>query len=82
MNPLQHMKDANDSILKVLTNNVQESVEFLENLLKTDLTEDIVTPTSECFKNISTESGTYDIVWENVDKIEINEIKSIVIITF
>jgi hypothetical protein len=75
------MKDANDSILKVLTNNVQESVEFLENLLKTDLSEDIVTPTSECFKNISSESGTYDIVWENVDKIEINEIKSIVIIT-
>jgi len=81
LNPLQHMKDANDSILKVLTNNVQESVEFLENLLKTDITEDIVTPTSECFKNISSESGTYDIVWENVDKIEINEIKSIVIIT-
>ena len=80
LNPLQHMKDANDSILKVLTNNVQESVDFLEKLLKTNLTESIVLPTSDCFKNISSESGTYDILWENVSKIEIDEIKSIVII--
>jgi hypothetical protein len=63
LNPSQHMKDANDSILKVLTNNVLESVEFLENCLKTfcDRTpvDAISIPTIDCFKNVN-----QDIDWE------------------
>jgi len=64
LNPTQHMKDANDSILKVLTNNVMESVEFLEKCLK-NFTGEIFMPISDCFKNINSENGRYEIFWEN-----------------
>ncbi len=77
MNPLQHMKDANENILKVLLNNIQESVDFLEKCLDT-LTHDICLPTSECFTNLSAETGGYDIVWERARHYDVKLIKALV----
>lgn len=74
VNPLQHMKDANENILKVLLNNVQESVDFIEKCLNT-LNTDICIPTSECFTNLSADTGSYDIVWENASVYSMNVIK-------
>jgi hypothetical protein len=77
VNPLQHMKDANENILKVLLNNIQESVDFLEKCLDT-LTHDICLPTSECFTNLSAETGGYDIVWERARHYDVKLIKALV----
>ena len=77
LNPTQHMKDANDSILKVLTNNVMESVDFLEKCLKS-FTGEISMPISDCFKNISSENGKYDIFWEYSISIKLDQIQNYV----
>ncbi len=77
VNPLQHMKDANENILKVLLNNIQESVDFLEKCLET-LTHDICLPTSDCFTNLSADTGGYDIVWEKAKNYDVNLIKTLV----
>lgn len=45
------MRDANENILKVIVNNVHESVEFLEKFVSTCAAESLNKPTSECFRN-------------------------------
>ena len=77
LNPTQHMKDANDSILKVLTNNVMESVEFLEKCLK-NFTGEVSMPISDCFKNTSLENGRYEIFWENSISMKLEQIQNYV----
>lgn len=74
------MKDANDNILKVLTNNVQESVDFLEKCLK-QLDHDLAMPTSDCFGNINPENGSYELIWKNGRILEIDEIRNSVCIS-
>ena len=71
------MKDANENILKVLVNNVQESVDFLEKSLGC-LTQDICMPTSECFTNLNAETGSYDIIWHKSDTYNVNVLKCLV----
>lgn len=77
MNPLQHMKDANENILKVLMNNVHESVGFLEKCLDS-LTHDICVPTTECFTNLSADTGGYEIVWEQAKVYSIHVVKCLI----
>lgn len=72
------MKDANDNILKVITNNVQETVEFLERFVNTCTTSDVYKPTSACFKDLNAETGLYELVWDNSEQINIDYIKNIV----
>ncbi len=71
------MKDANENILKVLMNNVHESVGFLEKCLDT-LSHDICLPTTDCFTNLSAETGGYDIVWEQARNYSINVVKCLI----
>ena len=73
------MKDANENILRVLVNNVQESVDFLIKCLNC-LDHDINIPTSECFTNLSAETGNYDLIWSNSNVYNLNVFKSFVII--
>lgn len=77
MNPLQHMKDANENILRVLTNNVQESVDFLLKCLAC-IDRDINIPTSDCFTNLNSETGNYDIIWTKSDVYSLSMLKSFV----
>lgn len=69
------MKDANENILKVITQNVQESVEFLEKMFKS-YDGKIYKPSPDCFINISSETGAYDLEWSNSYQLESNEIKA------
>ena len=81
------MKDANENILKSITNNVHESVQFLEKLSQhlsttattttttTTTTQDVRMPTSECFQNMSAESGSYELLWERGTPLAIEQIK-------
>jgi hypothetical protein len=80
LNPLQQMKEANDNILKVLTTNVLESVEFLEKCAKSldSSGEGLVRPTSDCFSNISAETGGYELEWANSTRLEQEFIKQFV----
>lgn len=71
------MKEANENILKALINNVQESVDFLEKCLDT-LTHDICLPTSECFANLSADTGSYDIIWDHTKKYSITVLKCLI----
>ncbi len=71
------MKDANENILKGLVSNVQESVDFLEHFLK-NLEHDICIPTSECYSNLNSETGTYDLIWEKASQLQIEAVKNIV----
>lgn len=71
------MKDANENILKVITNNVQESVEFLEKFFK-NLNRNVYKPTINCFKNLNSDCGTYDLIWENSYNLEVEEVKAYV----
>lgn len=75
------MKDANENILKSLINNVQESVDFLENFIK-NLEHDICMPSSECYTNLNSENGTYDLVWEKADQLEQDQVKNTVGLLF
>lgn len=65
------MKEANDSILKVLANSVRESVEFLEKCLK-ELDKDVCKPVSECFPDIN--SGL-ELNWDKSVPLKQHEIK-------
>jgi hypothetical protein len=71
------MKEANENILRVLLNNVQESVDFLEKSLD-NLSHDICIPQSDCFTNLSAETGNYDIFWEKSKIYNLNVLKSLV----
>lgn len=44
------MRDANENILKVIVNNVHESVEFLEKFVEACAAESLYKPTNECFQ--------------------------------
>jgi hypothetical protein len=81
LNPLQQMKEANDNILKLLTTNVQESVDFLEKSLKM-LDQDLIRPLSECFCNLSAETGNHDLEWERSTKLNLEFVKQFVSILF
>lgn len=63
VNPLQHMKEANENILKVLLQNVQDSIDFLEKFL--NVNKELLVPLSDCFTNISPETGEYELIWSN-----------------
>jgi hypothetical protein len=65
------MKEANESILKVLTNSVRESVEFLEKCLK-ELDKDVCKPVSECFADVN--SGL-ELNWDKCAPLKQQEIK-------
>jgi len=65
------MKEANDSILKVLVNSVRESVEFLEECLK-GLDKDVCKPVSECFPDVN--SGL-ELIWDKSVPLKQQEIK-------
>jgi hypothetical protein len=65
------MKEANESILKVLTNSVRESVEFLEKCLK-ELDKDVCKPVSECFADVN--SGL-ELNWDKCVPLKQQEIK-------
>lgn len=69
------MKDANENILKVITQNVQESVEFLEKMFKS-YEGKVYKPAPDCFTNISSETGAYNLQWTNSIIIESAEIKA------
>jgi len=71
------MKDANENILRVLVNNVQESVDFLLKSL-TCLDRDINIPTSECFTNLNSETGNYDLIWTKSSVYTLNMLKCFV----
>ena len=75
------MKDANENILRVLINNVQESVDFLLKSL-TCLDRDINIPTSECFTNLNSETGNYDIIWTKSSVYTLNMLKCFVNMLF
>ncbi|CAF0894283.1 unnamed protein product [Brachionus calyciflorus] len=75
LNSLQHMKDANENILKVITQNVNESVDFLEKMFNS-YSGSVYKPLSDCFVNLNSETGYYDLKWENSSKIESDEIKA------
>lgn len=72
------MKDANENILRVLLNNVQESVDFLVKCLSC-LDHDINMPTSDCFTNLSAETGNYDLIWEKSNVYTVDMLKCFVI---
>jgi hypothetical protein len=65
------MKEANESILKVLSNSVRESVEFLEKCLK-ELDKDVCKPVSECFADVN--SGL-ELNWDKCVPLKQQEIK-------
>ena len=77
VNPLQHMKDANENILRVLATSVQESVDFLEKLIK-QLSRDICVPTTECFANLIAEAGSYDVLWNHSQTLKLSTLKSLI----
>jgi hypothetical protein len=72
------MKDANDTTLKAIVNNVQETVDFLEKFSQFSGSHEIFKPTSSCFKDINTETGVYELAWESAQMIRFDLIKSIV----
>lgn len=47
------MRDANENILKMIVNNVHESVDFLEKFVSSCSVESLTKPTSECFQNLN-----------------------------
>lgn len=79
INPLQHMKEANENILKTFTSaSILDSVEFLEKFLiyiteNQQNLKNLLQPTSNCFTNINAESGEHDLIWSNSVNLTMNE---------
>lgn len=83
LNPLQHMRDANENILKVIVNNVQESVDFLEKFIASCSVESIFRPRSECFCSQtngqdSTAGSVFEFDWDKSDPVALDDIKNMV----
>lgn len=76
LNPLQHMKEVNLKTTKVKI--LHDSVAVLEKFVKVVNSQDLLKPTSECFRNFNSDNGTYEIDWNKSTNISIDEVKTLV----
>lgn len=75
------MRDANENILKMIVNNVHESVEFLEKFISTCTVEHIYKPTSTCFRSAPQEAenaSLFEFDWEKSEIVALEDIKNMV----
>lgn len=72
------MKEANESIMKMLNQSVQESVEFLEKCVK-ELDKKLIKADVNCFGNICSDDGDYELIWDNGIQIEPEFAKNMVL---
>lgn len=72
------MKEVNLKSTKVKLNFMGDSVAFLEKFTKL-MHQDLLKPTSDCFKNLNADTGHYEVVWNNSNVVSIEDIKNTVI---
>lgn len=74
------MRDANENILKMIVNNVQESVDFLEKFINSSTLESLFKPTSACFTSSTNPDtpGMFDFDWNKSDLVSIDDAKNMV----
>jgi hypothetical protein len=67
------MKEANENILRLLLSNIEDSIIVLEKYLHGLKATHLLKPAGQCFTNINSETGEYDLVWSNGEQVDLCE---------